>query len=138
MMIRWRIRQRSLKISQHVSMTLRNMIHRQALRLGPGDLSGKETDETFSLFTKDVGVVQSGVFQWIYRLSQHASTLLILLLFTISVDWRLTLQCMIPLAAAWYFLQQHRKDYEFQHARTLISIETELALLAENVRSTRL
>jgi len=138
MMIRWRVRQRSLKISQHVSMTLRNMIHRQALRLGPGDLSGRETDETFSLFTKDVGVVQNGVFQWVYRLSQHASTLLILLFFTISVDWRLTLQCMIPLTAAWYFLQQHRKDYEFQHARTLISIETELALLAENVRSTRL
>lgn len=137
-MIRWRIRQRSLKISHHVSMTLRNMIHRQALRLGPGDLSGKETDQTFALFTKDVGVVQNGVFQWVYRLSQHSSALLILLVFTIMIDWRLTLQCMIPLAAAWYFLQQHRKDYEFQHARMLVSVESELSLLAENVRSTRL
>ena len=137
-MIRWRIRQRSLGISHHVSMTLRNLIHRQALRLGPGDLSGKETDQTFSLFTQDVGVVQSGVFQWVYRLSQHSFTLLVLLLFTISIDWRLTLQCMIPLAAAWYFLQQHRKNYEIQHARTLVSIESELSLLAENVRSTRL
>lgn len=137
-MIRWRVRQRSLKISQHVSMTLRNMIHRQALRLGPGDLSGKETDQTFSLFTKDVGVVQTGVFQWIYRLSQYSSTLLVLVLFTILVDWRLTLQCMIPLGAAWYFLQQYRKDFELQRARTMVSIESELSLLAENVRSTRL
>jgi len=137
-LIRWRIRQRSLKISHHVSVTLRNMIHRQALRLGPGDLSGKETDQTFSLFTKDVGIVQNGVFQWVYRLSQHSSTLLMLLLFTIMVDWRLTLQCMIPLAAAWYFLQQHRKTFELQHARMSVSIGSELSLLAENVRSTRL
>lgn len=137
-LIRWKIRQRSLKISHHVSVTLRNMIHRQALRLGPGDLSGKETDQTFSLFTKDVGIVKSGVFQWVYRLALHSSALLVLTLFACLVDWRLTLQCMIPLAAAWYFLQQHRKHFEVQHARTLVSIESELALLAENVRSTRL
>ncbi|WP_299468043.1 ABC transporter ATP-binding protein [uncultured Gimesia sp.] len=137
-LIRWISRQRSLKISHQVSMTLRNMIHRQALRLGPGDLSGKETDQTFTLFIKDVGTVQSGVFQWVYRLSRHPVTLLILVLFTISVDWRLTLQCMIPLAAAWYFLLQYRKTYESQHAKTLVAIETELSLLAENLRSTRL
>ncbi len=137
-LIRWISRQRSLKISHQVSMTLRNMIHRQALRLGPGDLSGKETDQTFGIFIKDVGNVQSGVFQWVYRLSRHPVTLLVMLLFTISIDWRLTLQCMIPLAAAWYFLLQYRKTYESQHAKTLVAIESELSLLAENLRSTRL
>ncbi|MCA9003699.1 MAG: hypothetical protein KDA70_00390, partial [Planctomycetaceae bacterium] len=108
-LIRWRSRQKSLKISHQVSMTLRNMIHRQALRLGPGDLSGKETEQAFQLFIRDVGTVQQGVFQWVYGQSRHPVTLLILLLFTISIDWRLTLQCMIPLVAAWYFLLQHRK-----------------------------
>jgi len=137
-LIRWRSRQRSLKISHQVSMTLRNMIHRQALRLGPGDLSGKETEQTFDLFIKDVGAVQNGVFQWVYHLSRHPVTLLVLLLFTISIDWRLTLQCMIPLAAAWYFLLQHRKNHESQHAKTLVTINSELSLLAENLRSTRL
>lgn len=119
-------------------MTLRNMIHRQALRLGPGDLSGKETEQAFQLFIRDVGAVQQGVFQWVYGLSRHPVTLLILLLFTVSIDWRLTLQCMIPLAAAWYFLLQHRKNYEQQQAKTLVAIESELSLLAENLRSTRL
>ncbi|QDT43925.1 Putative multidrug export ATP-binding/permease protein [Gimesia alba] len=137
-LIRWRARQRSLKISHHVSTTLRNMIHRQALRLGPGDLSGKETDQAFHLFIKDVGTVQNGVFEWVYQLSRHPLALLILLLFAISIDWRLTLQCLIPLAAAWYFLSQHRKEYEIQHAKTLVNIESELSLLAENLRSTRL
>ncbi|HBL44185.1 MAG TPA: hypothetical protein DDZ90_12405, partial [Planctomycetaceae bacterium] len=137
-LIRWRSRQKSLKISHQVSMTLRNMIHRQALRLGPGDLSGKETEQAFQLFIRDVGAVQQGVFQWVYGLSRHPVTLLILLLFTVSIDWRLTLQCMIPLAAAWYFLLQHRKNYEQQQAKTLVAIESELSLLAENLRSTRL
>lgn len=137
-LIRWRSRQLSLKISRHVSMTLRNMIHRQALRLGPGDLSGKETDHAFNLFIKDVEVVESGIFQWVYRLSQHPVTLSVLFLFAISIDWRLTFQCVIPLAAAWYFLLQYRKNYELQHAKTLVSIESELSLLAENLRSTRL
>lgn len=137
-LIRWRSRQKSLNISHQVSMTLRNMIHRQALRLGPGDLSGKETEQAFQLFIRDVGAVQQGVFQWVYSLSRHPVTLLILLLFTVSIDWRLTLQCMIPLAAAWYFLLQHRKNYEQQQAKTLVAIESELSLLAENLRSTRL
>ncbi|MCA9015756.1 MAG: ATP-binding cassette domain-containing protein [Planctomycetaceae bacterium] len=137
-LIRWHARQRSLKISHHVAMTLRNMIHRQALRLGPGDLSGKETDQAFHLFIKDVGTVQNGVFEWVYQLARHPFALLVLLLFAISIDWRLTLQCLIPLAAAWYFLLQYRKVYEHQHAKTLVSIESELSLLAENLRSTRL
>ena len=137
-LIRWRSRQKSLTISHHVSMSLRNMIHRQALRLGPGDLSGKETEQAFQLFIRDVGTVQQGVFQWVYGQSRHPITLLILLLFAISIDWRLTLQCMIPLVAAWYFLLQHRKNYEQEQAKTLVAIETELSLLAENLRSTRL
>lgn len=137
-LIRWRSRQKSLKISHHVSMTLRNMIHRQALRMGPGDLSGKETDQTFHLFIQDVGTVQNGVFQWVYQISRHPFALVVMLLFAIAIDWRLTLQCLIPLGAAWYFLLQHRKAYETQHARTLVSIESELSLLAENLRSTRM
>lgn len=137
-LIRWHCRQRSLKASHHVSTTLRNMIHRQALRLGPGDLSGKETDQAFHLFIKDVGTVQNGVFEWIYGISRHSITLCILLLVAISIDWRLTLQCIIPLAAAWYFLLQYRKEYATQQARTLVSIDTELSFVAENLRSTRL
>lgn len=137
-LIRWHSRQRSLKISHHVSTTLRNMIHRQALRLGPGDLSGKETEQAFHLFIQDVATVQNGVFHWVYGLIRHIVTLVILLLIAISIDWRLTLQCIIPLAAAWYFLVQHRKDYELQHAKTLVTINKELSLLAENLRSTRL
>jgi len=137
-LIRWHCRQRSLKASHHVSTTLRNMIHRQALRLGPGDLSGKETDQAFHLFIKDVGNVQNGVFEWIYGISRHSIKLCILLLVAISIDWRLTLQCIIPLAAAWYFLLQYRKEYATQQARTLVSIDTELSFVAENLRSTRL
>ncbi|QDT28650.1 Putative multidrug export ATP-binding/permease protein [Gimesia panareensis] len=137
-LIRWRCRLRSLKVSYHISTTLRNMIHRQALRLGPGDLSGKETEQAFHLFIQDVGTVQSGVFHWVYDLTRHILTVVVLLLIAVSIDWRLTLQCIIPLAAAWYFLLQHRKDSELQHAKTLVTIETELSLLAENLRSTRL
>lgn len=137
-LIRWHCRQRSLKISHHISTTLRNMIHRQALRLGPGDLSGKETEQAFHLFIQDVATVQNGVFHWVYGLTRHTVTLVILLLIAISIDWRLTLQCIIPLAAAWYFLLQHRKDYDLQHAKTMVTIDTELSLLAENLRSTRL
>lgn len=137
-LIRWRLRQRSLIVSHQVSMSLRNMIHRQALRLGPGDLSGKETEQAFDLFIKDVGSVQNGVFEWIYQLARHPLALIVMLLFAISIDWRLTLQCLIPLAAAWYFLLQHRKAYELQHAKTLVKIDSELSLLAENLRSTRL
>ena len=61
-LIRWRCRLRSLTVSHHISTTLRNMIHRQALRLASGDLSGKETDQAFHLFLQYVGTVQNFVF----------------------------------------------------------------------------
>jgi ABC-type multidrug transport system fused ATPase/permease subunit len=122
----------------HIAAQLRTGIHRQALRLGPSDLEGNEQQQAVDLFTDDVDRIRDGVSAWITRLPSEAILACLLLLLAFLIDWRLTLQCLLPLGIAWWMA-----DYERTRARPARALAepraaTELRPLADGLRKPRL
>ena len=117
---------------------LRRAVHRQTLRLGPGNLQTADNKHVLELFTNQMNCVHNGVTCWVYRLGRNPLELVLLLAVAISFQWRVTLQCLIPLGFCWYFLQ--RENQRFQAARQLAGsrVDAELRLLGEGLRKTRI
>ncbi|WP_166828784.1 ABC transporter transmembrane domain-containing protein [Thalassoroseus pseudoceratinae] len=121
-----------------VAVRLRQMIHRQRLRLGPGDLTDSEAQSVRDIFMNDTEVVRRGIYDWIGRFGRYPLTLALLFLLAMSIHWRLTLQCIIPLAFGWYLLQRQRFSTQ-QKARYADSqSEEQLRILADGLDKTRL
>ena len=85
---------------------LRQHLHRQALRLGPGELSDEGVAASVRLFTTDMDVLQEGIGHWIVRLGRYPVLVLLLVLLSLAVNVQLALLCLIPLLACWLFLQR--------------------------------
>lgn len=117
---------------------MRRAVHRQTLRLGPGDLEDAGEKNVLDLFTTEMERVQQGIMFWVYRLVRHPLELVLLLAVAVSFQWRVALQCLIPLGVCWYLYQ--RESTRFQVARLLIEArgDAELRLLSEGLRKTRL
>ncbi len=133
-----RARARSLHASMQVAARQRTHLHRQALRLGPGDLSGESRRTAHALFTTEVDRIRQGVTAWMQSVPRDPLMFLLLVLMAVSIDWRLTLQCLVPLGACWWFVHRERswgrKRRELAQARA----ETELRLLAEGLDKARI
>ncbi len=98
----------SNQVGLDLAMKLRKMIHQQRLRLGPGDLEDTESAQVLQLFRTDVDRVRDGVSRWVRRTSEHPFTLLMLLVLAMSINWLVTLQCLIPLAFCWYLVHKQK------------------------------
>lgn len=132
------IRRLALLESLEVATWLRRQIHRQALRIGPSDLEQQTDALTLKLFHDEVDRVRGGVERWVDGLSRHPLTVLAMACVALSLDWLLTLQCAIPLAALWYLIRRQRLRAEMQAQRAQNRIAAQLRLLAESLRKTRL
>lgn len=131
-------RRMSNQVGLDLAMKLRQMIHQQRLRLGPGDLEDSESEHVLQLFIQDVDRVRDGVSRWVRRTSEHPLALAMLLALALSINWLVTLQCLIPLAFCWYLV--HKQNARTQEATRLTQskAEAELRLLSECLQKTRL
>ncbi len=91
----------SLKTALNVVTRTRQILHRQTLRLGPSDLEEKENEYVLNLFTSDMERVRDAIDRRVSRLVRDPFILALLLMVVLWIDWRLALQCLIPLAATW-------------------------------------
>lgn len=131
-------RRMSTQVGLDVAMTLRKTIHRQRLRLGPGDLEDTETEHVLRMFTTDVDRVRDGIARWLRRVSEHPFTLFVLLVLALSINWLVTLQCLIPLAFCWYLVHRQNDRKQFLTRQAESRSEEELRLLSESLQKTRL
>jgi ATP-binding cassette subfamily B protein len=117
---------------------LRRAVHRQTLRLGPGNLQTADNEHVLELFTTQMNRVHNGVTCWVYRWGRNPLELFLLLAVAVSFQWRVSLQCLIPFGFCWYFLQ--RENQRFQVARQLAEsrVNAQLSLLGEGLRKTRI
>lgn len=133
---------RARTLTAHVSLEaaarLRRTLHRQTMRLGPSDLDDPESGTALGLFTQDVERVRDGASLWVYRLSRFPFELFLLVMFALTIHWRVALQCLIPLAACWYILQRERQRFESARQLATARADAELRLLGEGFRKTRL
>ncbi|HUG92473.1 MAG TPA: ABC transporter ATP-binding protein [Planctomycetaceae bacterium] len=125
-------------VAQDVATRLRQTLHRQTLRLGPGDLDESSGLRPVQLFTEDVDRVRHGVYLWTSRIGRYLFKILLLVLLALAVHWRVALQCLIPLALCWYLLHREQRRSRDAQALARARADSELRLLAESLRKTRL
>lgn len=132
------VRTLAFRLSQEVATRLRQSVHRQTLRLGPSDLDDDAGEVAFLMFTGDVERVREGIQSWFERIVRHSLLLASLLFVALVTHWLLALQCLLPLVACWYLVRRERQRFEQSRCRIEDQIGSELKLLAEGLRKTRL
>lgn len=134
----WRAKTVSTGVALDAATRLRRTLHRQTLRLGPGDLTDPEGTQVIALFTTEVDQVQDGIQNWIYRVGCHPSQLGFLLLLALAVQWRVALQCLILLGGCWFLVQRQRLRSAAAEKLEESRAAGRLRLLAEGLRKTRI
>jgi ABC-type multidrug transport system fused ATPase/permease subunit len=134
----WRAKTVSTGVALDAATRLRRTLHRQTLRLGPGDLTDPEGTQVIGLFTHEVDEVRDGIQTWIYRLGCDPSQLFFLLLLALAVQWRVALQCLILLGGCWFLVQRQRQRFAAAEKLEESHADARLRLLAEGLRKTRI
>ncbi|MBR9802895.1 ABC transporter ATP-binding protein [bacterium] len=116
----------------------RRSLHRQAMRLGPGDLLDEKVNEAYKLFVNDTAVIRDGVSAYVYRLGLHPITLTVLTLLAVITSPRLFMQMLFPLLGCWLLVERERTRNT--QAKRLAEAEAEhrTNVLAESLLKTRL
>lgn len=121
-----------------VAMSMRRLVHRQALRLGPGDLRESAGSQALNLFLADVDQTRNAVAETVRRQSRYPLEVAALALVALACHWQMTLMCLLPLIGAWWLVHQNRRRAEHDRKVAAGKADAELRLLAESFRTTRL
>jgi ATP-binding cassette, subfamily B, bacterial len=121
-----------------VATRLRRKLHRQALRVGPGDLLEADRRRVHDLFTSDVEMIRTALSGWIFLLATGVGFSVTLVAVAVLSDWRIAVYCLVPLLCCWYlFLRVRRRQIEGSrndHA----AVADGLSGLAEGFAKTRI
>ena len=133
-----RMRYRAANLAQETTTSLRSQIHRQILRLGPGDLDQRDYAAAQKLFMQSVEAIASAITTILsYGMYQVAGMVLVLLLM-LAIDWSITLQALLPLVAGFYFIRwewsQGAEMQQLAEARAA----SDLRILSEGLRKSRI
>lgn len=134
----WRAHTAGVRLGMLTAAQLRQSIHRQALRLTPGDLDGSAVRSTRELFTREVDRVAEALGRWVSRAPGEVLLVVLLLAMAFATDVRLTLQCLVPIAVAWWMvLYERRRSHEVRALAEARADET-LRNLGEGLGKARL
>jgi len=133
-----RARRCSTSVALDVVSRLRRALHRQALRLGPGDFEEQQHAHVLSLFTDDVSKIRDSVSSMVYGLGRYPFELLVLVIVSFAVHWWLAFECLLPLAACWYLVTRERQRSEAARRLDEDRADARLRMLAESLSKTRI
>ena len=103
------IRSRSQRGAIEAVTATRRNLHRQFLRLGPEDLDGSVHEAASQLFVGEVEAIRHGLYESVTTVIRFPLELLALSVVLLSLDWRLALQWVAPLALGLMFLDGIRR-----------------------------
>jgi ATP-binding cassette, subfamily B, bacterial len=122
----------------HTAGQLRQSLHRHSIRMGTSDLVDARTDEVLELFTTEVEAVRSGIEKWIRTIFRSPMRLAVLMTLATTLNWMLTIECMLPLLACWYLIRRERRYLDREQTLNRDRATTDLKLLGEGIRKSRL
>ena len=116
---------------------LRRALHRQALRLGPSDLTDEGAREVLGLFTEDGEALRQGLQDGVHRWGKHPLKIAVLTGFALLVSPLTTLQIALPLVACWWLLRRQRTGVKAARLLAERRSGRALRLLAEGLTKAR-
>lgn len=122
----------------HTAGQLRQSLHRHSIRMGTSDLVDARTDEVLELFTTEVETVRSGIEKWIRTIFRSPMRLFVLMILAMTLNWMLTIECALPLLACWYLIRRERRYLDREQTLNRDRAQTDLKLLGEGIRKSRL
>lgn len=128
----------ALQASLDVATDLRRSLHRQSLRLGPGELEEAADEALEGLFGVELERVREGIGRWMRHLCIDPVLLAVLLATALLTSWRTTIQCVLPLGLCWWLVQRGQRRFAATRDLGEARAESELKILAESFRKTRL
>lgn len=128
----------SARVGLQVTDQMRRELHRQAMRLGPSDLLDRQVHQAYRLFTEDTAIVRDGITAFVYRISQHTVTLLVLLILAAMTSPRVFVQMIFPLLLCWWLVERERTRARRQERLAEAEAEHGSRVLAESLLKTRL
>lgn len=131
------IRRISERKADEITMKIRESLHRQSLRLEPGDIEDRRGEEAVKLFIEDITQLRNGIARFLYRVVRYPVELVFLFVLVLMVDWRLALQASIPLAGCWLLLKKASLRHEEFRRKSRDDLSGRYRLLAEGLRNSR-
>ena len=116
----------------------REHLHRHALRSNPGDLTGSERDEAAQLFQQTAQQLEDAARRWgVLRLTS-ACDLLVLLVVLLSTQWRVGVECIVPILICWYIARVEANRHETSAHLLTEQVERGLQRLTEDLNKARI
>ncbi|WP_437187284.1 ABC transporter transmembrane domain-containing protein [Planctomicrobium sp. SH668] len=124
--------------ARELATWLRNSIHRQTLRLGPSDLTGRRYETALNLFVDDAELLRESLTNWRWRFVRAWFMLPVIICAILIIDWKLGIECLVPTVACWYIFRFERSAGVRRRQVAESHAETEVRFLAEGLKQTRL
>lgn len=128
-------------INRHVAEgvnRLREHIQRHAIRSNPGDLTGQQRMTATSLFKTTAQTLQNSARRWGFLRSTCLSDLFILLVVLMTIDWRVGLECLIPIVICWIISGIESERFETSHSLLVDQVERGLEKLTSDLDKARI
>ncbi len=116
---------------------MRRALHRQALRLGPSDLTDDGAKEVLALFTDDGETLRQGLQDGVQRLGRYPAKIVVLTLFALLVAPLTTFHIALPLFACWWLLRRQAVGVKAARLVATHRSDRALRLLAEGLTKAR-
>jgi ATP-binding cassette subfamily B protein len=126
------------RISHSIGNTLRSQIHRQILRLGPGDLDQRDANLAQSLFLGTCDAITAAITRLLSRGLYDLAALVLVLALLMGLDWTITLQVLVPLILAYLLMQWVAARESLKTNRVESQGITGLQALSEGLRKSRI
>ena len=126
------------RLAHDVSVSLRGQIHRQALRLNPGDLDARGRRDAESLFVDQVDRVTAAVRDTVFHTARDPFRLLALAALLLVIDPMLTLLALVPLLAGWILIEWERVHGGATERMAKATAQRHLRALSEALGKSRL
>lgn len=126
------------RAASHTAGQLRQSLHRHSIRMGTSDLVDARTSEVLDLFTTEVETVRAGIEKWITTIFRSPLRLCVLMGLALTLNWMVTFECLVPLLACWYLIRRERRYLDREQTLNRDRASTDLKLLGEGIRKSRL
>lgn len=117
---------------------LRHRIHRQALRLNPGDLTGSQQKSAAEIFELSATQLEYTASRWGFTKLSTMCDLVVIVAMLLFVQWVVAIECVIPILVCWYVARTEWKRHASSATLLQEQVERGLSELTDDLQKARI